>query len=80
MPKSTADLLQRHLDCAVIRHLHKILESAGSPPLQSVKGIFTEGKAIYPGAGIREKTHVQIAMRDTACIKGVFRVPSRHLT
>lgn len=80
MPENTGDLLRRHLDCAVIRHLHKILESAGSPPLQSVKGVFTEGGAIYSGAGIREKTHVQLAMLDAACIKGVFRVPSRHLT
>jgi hypothetical protein len=80
MPKNTGDLLRRHLDCAVIRHLHEILKSAHSPPLQSVKGVFAEGQAVYPGAGIREKTHVQIAMLDAACIKGVFRVPSRHLT
>lgn len=80
MPVNTGDLLRRHLDCAVIRHLHEILKSSGSPPLQSVKGVFTEGAPVYPGAGIREKTHVQLALLDPACIKGVFRVPSRHLT
>jgi hypothetical protein len=80
LPENAEDMLRRPLDCAVNRHLHKILESAGSPPLQTVKGVFTEGERVYPHAGFREKTHVQIAVLDPACIKGVFRVSSRHLT
>jgi hypothetical protein len=35
-------------------------------------GIFTEGKPIYPGAGFRGKTHVQLCIRNIACIKGYF--------
>jgi len=52
---------------------------AGGEPLQTVRGVFTEGPPIYRKAGIREKTHVQIAVRDADCIKGVFRVPASYL-
>lgn len=79
MPVNTRDVLRRDLDCAVIRHLHAILDTAGVPPVQSVKGVFTEGAPVYPGSAILEKTHIQIAVRDSECIKGVFRVPSRDL-
>ena len=38
-----------------------------------------EGKPIYPTAGFNEKTHIQIAVNNPACIKGVFRVPKNQL-
>jgi hypothetical protein len=75
LPKNSADLLRRNLDCAVIKRLHTLIEEQGGAPIQTVKGIFVEGDAIYPTAGISEKTHVQVAVRDRECIKGVFRVP-----
>jgi len=46
-------------------------------PVDSVRGVFVEGEEVYPGAGFREKTHVQLCIRNLDCIKGVFRVP-RH--
>jgi hypothetical protein len=79
LPRNTDDAMRRNLDCAVIRYLHQILGIAGAPPIQSVKGVFTEGEPIYPGAGILDKTHIQIAVRDPSCIKGVFRVRRRDL-
>lgn len=79
LPRNTDDVMRRNLDCAVIRFLHRILGIAGAPPIQSVKGVFTEGDPIYPGAGILEKTHIQIAVCDPSCIKGVFRVRPRDL-
>jgi hypothetical protein len=75
LPKNSEDLLRRNLDCAVIRRLHEIVASADSLSIQTVKGIFIEGGEIYPNSGFHQKTHVQIAVRDLACIKGVFRVP-----
>jgi hypothetical protein len=48
-------------------------------PFDTVKGIFQEGAPIYQEAGFREKTHIQICVRDPECIKGVFRVPPRYL-
>lgn len=64
----------RYLDCAVIRRLHQIVEDSGSPPIDTVRGIFQEGSPIYPGSAFLEKTHVQIAVLNPACIKAVFRV------
>jgi len=76
LPANSADGLRRNLDCAVIRHLHGILMAEGLPAVDSVRGVFTEGKPIYPGAGFDEKTHIQIVIRNQNCIKGVFRVPA----
>ena len=76
LPSNGKDHLRRNLDCAVIRRLHTILEVQKQPAIDTLKGVFTEGRPVYPGAGFREKTHVQIAVRNSRCIKGVFRVPS----
>ena len=82
MPKNTGkteDLLLRKLDCAAIEHLHDRMRrrrmdgtSEGDEPFDSARGLFSEGKRIYPNAGIREKTHVQICVRNPNCIKGYF--------
>lgn len=70
--------LLRKLDCAVVNRLHSILGTQGQA-LDSVRGIFLEGSPIYPDAGFHRKTHVQIAVCNPACIKGVFRVPDDQL-
>ena len=79
LPKNSDDHLRRNLDCAVIRGLHLVLETQKLPPVDTIKGVFTEGQPVYPNAGFREKTHIQIAVRKPACIKGVFRVPANQL-
>jgi hypothetical protein len=67
------DRVLRYLDCAVINHMHNaIAEDANAMPFDTVRGMFTEGGEVYPGCGFKEKTHVQIAVRNTACIKGLF--------
>ena len=63
--------LIRHLDCAVIEHLHQQSQSAGVS-YDTVRGYFQEGKDAFEGAGIKEKSHIQICVRNTACIKGYF--------
>lgn len=68
-----SDLLRRNLDCAVINYLHFVRGSVSIPPIDTVRGVFQEGQRIYPNAGFMEKTHTQIAVRNPACIKGVFR-------
>ena len=68
------DLPLRDLDCAVVKHLHEIRENGALPPFDSVRGLFTEDRPLFPGAGFRAKTHVQIAVRSEACLKGLFRV------
>jgi hypothetical protein len=79
LPKNTADGLLRRLDCAVIQMVHKIRADRGDQPIDTVKGVFTEGRPIYEGSGFYERTHVQIAVRNPDCIKGVFRVPQAQL-
>jgi hypothetical protein len=70
--KDNDDWLIRDLDCAVINQVHILNDALGNDPFDSVRGIFTEGEPIYPGAGFRGKTHVQLCVRSTKCIKGYF--------
>jgi hypothetical protein len=79
LPTNSGDSLRRNLDCAVMRRLHSILEEAGMPPVDTIRGVFIEGRPIYETAGFQTKTHIQIAVRNPACIKGVFRVPKEQL-
>mgnify|MGYP000698701912 CR=1 FL=1 len=67
------DLLLRYLDCAVLRHLHQTVTAAGLEPYDSVRGMFIEGGAAFPGSGIARKTHTQIAVISADCIRGLFR-------
>jgi len=79
LPRNPAGGLLRHLDCAVIQMVHIIRKKKGEPPIDSVKGVFVEGGPIYEGSGFYEKTHIQIAVCNPDCIKGVFRVPTSQL-
>lgn len=74
-----ADLLRRNLDCAVINYLHKVREKARLRAFDTFRGVFIEGKRIYADSGFREKTHIQICVRNAACIKGVFRVKTEDV-
>lgn len=68
------DLLQRDLDCAVIEQLHAIRTAAKAKPFHTTRGVFVEGEPIYPTAGFRQKSHIQVCVRDPLCIKGYFRI------
>lgn len=79
LPKNEAQVngifLKRHLDCAVINTVHALRKGVEQQQYDSVYGVFEEGKALFDGAGFKEKTHIQLAVRDTNCILGYFRVP-----
>jgi hypothetical protein len=62
------DLLLRPLDCAVIEAYASLID----PKFDSVRGVFWEGKDLYPGAGMKEKNHIQICIRNVNCIKCFF--------
>lgn len=68
----TEDLLKRELDCAVIQTLHQSMKNTNEKPFDSVRGVFWEGKKLYPQAGFRVKDHIQICIRNIDCIKGYF--------
>jgi hypothetical protein len=74
------DKIIRRLDCAVMNFLYEIAgteqeSDPGSQPYATVRAMFPEGSELYPGAGFRDKTHIQICVRDPEQILGVFRIP-----
>lgn len=75
LPANSKDGLRRKLDCLVLNRVRS-LQARRQPdaPIQTVKGVFMEGDPAYSGGGFPEKTHIQIAVCDASCIKGVFRV------
>jgi hypothetical protein len=79
LPENVGDGLLRRLDCAVIQLVHIIRRDRGDQPVDTVKGVFLEGAPIYPTSGFYQNTHIQIAVCDSDCIKGVFRVPESQL-
>lgn len=67
------DGANRALDCAVIKYIHQSNKNLGANEFDSVRGAFPEGNEIYPGAEIRSRTHIQIAIRNVdRCIRGYF--------
>jgi len=59
----------RPLDCAVLSQLHRIREKEKLQPYDTIRAAFQEGVPLYPGACIGTEDHVQIAVRNPACIQ-----------
>jgi hypothetical protein len=81
MPRNeggTQDRLLRYLDRAVIEWMHQVragkrlADQAPAPPYDTLRSPFLEGPPLFEGAGIRSMTHIQIAVRNMASIKGYF--------
>lgn len=70
--RDNSDLLLRELDCAVIQRIHQYNRETHKKSYDSVRGVFVEGDPVYPEAGIREKSHVQLCIVNPNCIKGYF--------
>jgi hypothetical protein len=69
------DLLLRNGDCTLINWYMKGMDvdaGWGQPYYQTVRGVFVEGGPVYPGSGLHEKTHTQVAVRDERAIIGYF--------
>ncbi len=77
----SGDKVIRRLDCAVMNYLFdKVLRTVQksdpkSQPYATVRDLFPEGSELYPGAGFRDKTHIQICVREPEQVLGVFRLP-----
>jgi hypothetical protein len=82
---SSGDKIIRRLDCAVMNCLFETLktvrnldlesQTSTTQPYTTVRALFPEGTELYPGAGFRDKTHIQICVREPEQILGVFRIP-----
>ena len=59
----------------MIQFLHEIFSAAGEAAFDSVRGLFPEGEELYPGAGFRDRNHIQIAVCNQALILGLFYPP-----
>jgi hypothetical protein len=68
----TPDKLLRRRDCAVLNYYLRRLERE-QVFFDTVRCGFVEGPAAYEGSGIKHQSHVQIAVRNPACVVGVFR-------
>lgn len=68
----TQDKLLRRRDCAVLNFYLQWLKESAHINYDTVRCGFVEGKPAFPGSGIREQSHIQIAVRNPACIIGVF--------
>ncbi len=62
----------RRRDCALINWYLGELERQGDG-YDTVRGAFPEGTPAFPGSEILRESHVQITVRNPACILGVFR-------
>jgi hypothetical protein len=69
-----SDILLRFRDCALLNWYMKELDKGAEPnySYQTIRGVFQEGPEAFDGSGIREKTHIQVAVRDPSCIIGYF--------
>jgi hypothetical protein len=71
-PRAGGEILLRDLDCAVINAVHTFREEHDLPRFDTVRSAFIEGNELYPGSTFRGKNHIQICVRNDACIKGYF--------
>lgn len=62
----------RALDCDVIEHIHQYNLSSHEHPYDTVRCAFPEGEEAYPTSHISSRLHIQVCVRNTACIKGFF--------
>jgi hypothetical protein len=69
---STPDKKLRRLDCSVLNYYFGKLGMRGVE-FDTVRCSFQEGERAFPGSGIFQESHIQIAVRNSACILGVFR-------
>lgn len=61
----------RNLDNAVIRYACDVAKQTGNP-FDSVRSAFIEGEPLYEGSVFRSENHIQLAIINLDCIKGVF--------
>lgn len=62
----------RELDCLVVNTCIDDLRASGTE-YDTVRAAFLEGEPVYPTAGFSRESHIQVAVRNSACILGVFR-------
>lgn len=67
-----SDIIHRALDNAVFTFLHKLREKFDLAPFDAIRGAFPQGAEVAEKSGFRRHTHVQLALRNDACVVGWF--------
>lgn len=67
------DWLRRERDCFILNNVIPTLELQEATAFHSVRSVFQEGSPAFDGAGIKLKSHIQIAVRDPRAIIGYFQ-------
>jgi hypothetical protein len=62
----------RALDCLVIESIHNQNLSFKEQVYDTVRCAFPEGEAAYPTSYISSRLHIQVCVRNPACIRGFF--------
>jgi hypothetical protein len=71
---ATPDQKLRRLDCSVLNfYLDALAFAERGRVFDTVRCGFLEGARAFPGSGIFLQSHIQIAVRNQACILGAFR-------
>lgn len=70
LPKNEGNM--HGLDCAVINTAVALNLEDGNKDFDTVRGAYIEGSPVYPQAQLYDKTHIQISVRNPACIIGYF--------
>jgi hypothetical protein len=69
---TTPDQKLRRLDCLVLNSYLALLDGSRDA-FDTVRCGFQEGVPAFPGSGIFQESHIQLAVRNPACVLGVFR-------
>lgn len=79
MPRNT-DSGAHYLDREVIDSYCRMVSEENMYAYQTVRGCYPEGSPLFPGSKILSQAHVQIAVRDHACISRLHlvKMPVHH--
>lgn len=66
------DLIVRQLDSDVFNFMHRIRRDTDLDAFQAVRSAFPQGKELAPSSAFKRGSHIQIALRENACVRAWF--------
>lgn len=67
-----ADVIVRQLDSDVFNFMHQIRQDTGLEAFQAVRSAFPQGEELAPSSAFKRSSHIQIALREKACVRAWF--------
>jgi len=72
VPDQNQESGTHRLDCVSINFTVDRIENEGNTKIYGVRAAFAEGKPIFENSALFDRTHVQIAARETSVIKQIW--------